>query len=128
MRRASSRDPEMHQTKKGNQWYHGMKVHAGVDAGTGFVHTIEGTAANVSDVSMTLAGGQVQTQYTGPAECDEEWFWIVNGILDTTKTGLVEYDGGRFMIAAGRILREVNGLVMDPNKSVWYYLANGQVV
>ena len=93
----------MHQTKKGNQWYHGMKVHAGVDAGTGFVHTIEGTAANVSDVSMTLAGGQVQTQYTGPAECDEEWFWIVNGILDTTKTGLVEYDGGRFMIAAGRI-------------------------
>lgn len=30
-----------------------MKVHAGVDAGTGFVHTIEGTAANVSDVSMT---------------------------------------------------------------------------
>ena len=127
MRRASSRDPEMHQTKKGNQWYHGMKVHAGVDAGTGFVHTIEGTAANVSDVSMTLAGGQVQTQYTSPAECDEEWFWIVNGILDTTKTGLVEYDGGRFMIAAGRILREVNGLVMDPNKSVWYYLANGQV-
>ena len=43
----------MHQTKKENQWYHGMKVHAGVDAGTGFVHTIEGTAANVIDVSMT---------------------------------------------------------------------------
>ena len=46
------RDPEMHQTKKGNQWYHGMKVHAGVDAGTGFVHTIEGTAANVHDSVM----------------------------------------------------------------------------
>ena len=30
------RDPEMHQTKKGNQWYHGMKVHAGVDCGTGY--------------------------------------------------------------------------------------------
>ena len=43
------RDPEMHQTKKGNQWYHGMKVHAGVDAGTGYVHTITGTAANVHD-------------------------------------------------------------------------------
>ena len=43
------RDPEMHQTKKGNQWYHGMKVHAGVDAGSGFVHTIDGTAANVHD-------------------------------------------------------------------------------
>ena len=33
--RTGTRDPEMHQTKKGNQWYHGMKVHAGVDAGTG---------------------------------------------------------------------------------------------
>ena len=44
-----TRDPEMHQTKKGNQWYHGMKVHTGVDAGTGYVHTITGTAANVHD-------------------------------------------------------------------------------
>ena len=44
------RDPEMHQTKKGNQWYHGMKVHAGVDAGTGYIHTITGTAANVHDI------------------------------------------------------------------------------
>ena len=51
--KSGERDPEMHQTKKGKQWYHGMKVHTGVDAGTGFVHTIEGTAANVSDVSMT---------------------------------------------------------------------------
>lgn len=47
--RTGERDPEMHQTKKGNQWYHGMKVHAGVDAGTGYVHTIEGTAANIHD-------------------------------------------------------------------------------
>lgn len=47
------RDPEMHQTKKGNQWYHGMKVHAGVDAGSGYVHTITGTAANVHDVTET---------------------------------------------------------------------------
>ena len=44
------RDPEMHQTKKGNQWYHGMKVHIGVDAGTGHVHTITATAANVHDI------------------------------------------------------------------------------
>ena len=47
--RTGTRDPETHQTKKGNQWYHGMKVHAGVDAGTGYIHTIEGTAANVHD-------------------------------------------------------------------------------
>ena len=45
------RDEEMHQTKKGNQWYFGMKVHSGVDAGSGYVHTITGTAANVHDVS-----------------------------------------------------------------------------
>lgn len=47
------RDPEMHQTKKGNEWYFGMKVHAGVDAGTGYVHTITVTAANVHDVAET---------------------------------------------------------------------------
>lgn len=39
----------MHQTKKGNEWYFGMKVHSGVDAGSGYVHTITGTAANVHD-------------------------------------------------------------------------------
>ena len=44
------RDDEMHQTKKGNQWYFGMKVHSGVDAGSGYVHTITGTSANVHDV------------------------------------------------------------------------------
>ena len=44
------RDPEMHQTKKGNQWYFGMKAHIGVDADSGLVHTVRGTAANVSDV------------------------------------------------------------------------------
>ena len=46
------RDPEMHSTKKGNQWRFGMKCHAGVDAGTGYVHTIEVTPANVHDVTV----------------------------------------------------------------------------
>ena len=46
---SGERDPEMHQTKKGNQWYFGMKVHSRVDAGTGYVHTITGTSANVHD-------------------------------------------------------------------------------
>jgi len=44
------RDPEMHQTKKGNQWYFGMKAHIGVDADSGLVHTVSATAANESDV------------------------------------------------------------------------------
>ena len=50
-----SRDPEMHQTKKGNQWYFGMKMHIGVDDQDGLIHTMASTAANVSDVVM--AGG-----------------------------------------------------------------------
>jgi IS5 family transposase len=44
------RDPEMHQTRKGNQWYFGMKAHIGTDAGTGYVHTVTCTAANVPDI------------------------------------------------------------------------------
>ena len=44
----------MHQTKKGNQRHFGMKCHTGVDAGSGFVHTGEATAANVHDVTMAI--------------------------------------------------------------------------
>jgi len=44
------RDPEMRQTKKGQQWYFGMKAHIGVDAGTGYVHSVTATAANVHDL------------------------------------------------------------------------------
>lgn len=47
-----SRDPEAHQAKKGNNWHFGYKAHAGADAGTGLVHTVEVTAANVSDVAV----------------------------------------------------------------------------
>ncbi len=49
---AGVRDPEMHQTRKGNQWYFGMKAHVGVDAGTGYVHTVTATAANVHDLEQ----------------------------------------------------------------------------
>jgi IS5 family transposase len=47
-----ARDPEMHQTKKGNEWRFGMKCHIGVDAGSGLVHTMEVTAANEHDVTV----------------------------------------------------------------------------
>ncbi len=56
------RDPEMHQTKKGNQWHFGMKCHIGVDADSGLVHTMVGTAANVNDV--TQAGALVHGEET----------------------------------------------------------------
>jgi IS5 family transposase len=55
-----SRDPEMHSSKKGNQWYFGMKAHIGVDAESGLVHTVRGTSGHVSDIAEanTLLHGQ----------------------------------------------------------------------
>ena len=49
------RDPEMHQTKKGNQWHFGMKAHIGVDADSGLVHTVTTTPANAHDVTQAHA-------------------------------------------------------------------------
>jgi IS5 family transposase len=52
---SGDRDPEMHQTKKGNQWYFGMKAHIGTDAALGLTHTLVTTPANVSDVTQAHA-------------------------------------------------------------------------
>jgi len=55
------RDPQMHQTRKGKQWYFGMKMHTGVDDGFGLVHTVRATSANVADVNVfgeLLHGGE----------------------------------------------------------------------
>jgi transposase, IS5 family len=59
---AHGRDPEMHQAKKGNQWYFGLKAHIGVDKESGLVHTLVTTSANVSDISQApaLLHGQEQ--------------------------------------------------------------------
>ena len=56
------RDPEMHQTRKGNQWYFGMKAHIGADRDSKLVHTVVVTAANVADITKTseLLHGQEQ--------------------------------------------------------------------
>jgi len=50
-----TRDPDMHQTKKGNQWFFGMKAHIGVDAESGIVHSVVATAANVGDITQAGA-------------------------------------------------------------------------
>jgi len=69
---AKQRDPEMHQTKKGNQWYFGLKAHIGADRASKLVHTVVVTAANVADISKTaelLHGAETQVHadagYTG---------------------------------------------------------------
>lgn len=51
--KGKSRDPEMHQTKKGNEWHFGMKAHVGADADSGLVHSLHTTAANESDIAHT---------------------------------------------------------------------------
>lgn len=73
-----SRDPEMHQAKKGNDWHFGMKAHVGVDADSGLVHSVVTTAANESDVSQAhaLLHGHEQeafgdAAYTGVDKRDE---------------------------------------------------------
>ena len=50
--KAKARDPEMHQTKNGNQWHFGMKAHIGVDVASGVVHSLTGTAANEADINQ----------------------------------------------------------------------------
>jgi IS5 family transposase len=59
------RDPEMHQTRKGKQWYFGMKVHIGVDKDNGLIHSIETTSANVHDLTPAaeLLHGQETVVY-----------------------------------------------------------------
>ncbi len=52
---SGERDPEMHQTKKGNQWHFGMKAHIGVDADSGLVHTVTTTPANAHDITQAAA-------------------------------------------------------------------------
>lgn len=76
--KSRKRDPEMHQTKKGNEWYFGMKAHIGVDAHSGAAHSLETTPANVADVTQTdkLLHGQEKmvfgdSGYQGAEKRDE---------------------------------------------------------
>jgi transposase, IS5 family len=73
-----ARDPEMHQTKKGNEWHFGMKAHVGADAQSGLVHSLHTTAANESDLAhahQVLHGQETRAHldagYTGVQKRDE---------------------------------------------------------
>jgi transposase, IS5 family len=97
-----SRDPEMHQTRKGNQWHFGMKAHIGVDVASGVVHTVVGTAANEADINQTasLLHGQEEdvfadAGYTGadkrPEHEDRDVAWniaIKRSIIKALPKGL----------------------------------------
>lgn len=90
------RDPEMHQTKKGNQYCFGMKAHIGVDDESGLVHSVVGTAATVADVTQVdklLHGDEnvvcTDADYTGVEKrsehADREVIWQVAARRSTYK-------------------------------------------
>jgi len=102
-----SRDPEMHQTKKGHQWHFGMKAHVGVDVASGVVHTVVGTAANEADINQMAAvlhGREeavfADAGYTGadkrPEHAEREVSWniaIRRGIIKALPKGLRDWAG-----------------------------------
>jgi len=90
------RDPEMHQTKKGSQYYFGMKSHIGVDAESGLVHSLAGTAANVADVTQVdkLVHGEEKyvcgdAGYSGvqkrPEHKDRQMIWSISARPSSAK-------------------------------------------
>jgi transposase, IS5 family len=103
--KSKTRDPEMHQTKKGNQWHFGMKAHIGVDVASGVVHTVVGTAANEADINQTAAllhGREeavfADAGYTGadkrPEHEDRDVSWniaIKRGIIKALPKGLRDW-------------------------------------
>ena len=94
------RDPEMHRTKKGNQWHFGMKAHIGVDAESRLAHSLETTAANAADVTTAhavlhgdeeAAWGEPATRGSGSAR------------RTRARTGLAGGDEARQAASAGQV-------------------------
>lgn len=78
------------------------------------------------DTFYYLSAGQLLDNFTGITMYNNEWFYVENGKLDTTKDGLIEYNGETFVIAAGRILTNLNGAWMNTD-GTWYFVAVGRV-
>jgi IS5 family transposase len=118
------RDPEMHQTRKGNEWHFGMKAHVGVDADSGLVHSVVGTAANESDVSQAhalLHGHEAHAfgdaGYTGVEKREEmqgatvKWHVAIKrGKIKTMREGALK----DLLIAAERTKAQIRARVEHP--------------
>jgi IS5 family transposase len=97
------RDPEMHQTRKGQQWYFGMKAHIGADRDSKLVHTVVVTAANVADITKTaelLHGHETQVHADAGYLGVEKRAEIValkpdDGLADRPQTRPAQNDGRR---------------------------------
>ena len=122
--REKKRDPEMHQTKKGNDWHFGMKAHIGVDVESGLVHTVVGTAANVSDVTQAhaLLHGEeavvfADAGYQGvdkrEENCDTPVSWEV-AMKRGTRKALPETDEGKGLEAMEQAKASTRAKVEHP--------------
>jgi IS5 family transposase len=121
--KSKARDPEMHQTKKANQWHFGMKAHIGVDVASGVVHTLTGTAANEADINQMAAvlhGREeavfADAGYTGadkrPEHADRDVSWniaIKRSIIKALPKGLRDV-----VEPAERALSQVRAWVEHP--------------
>ncbi len=101
------RDPEMHQTKKGNQWRFGMKCHVGVDAGSGLVHTLDVTPANTHDI--TMAAGLIRE--------DDEVVYGDSGYVGLEKRPEVQEDA-HLSTVSYRINRRPSSLPKVPDNMI----------
>ena len=121
---SGQRDPEMHQTKKGNQWYFGMKAHIGVDAESGLTHTVVTTAANVSDITQahallhgaeTTAFGDAGYQGVEKREenRDSEVSWHV-ALRPGKRRALPDNESGRLRERAEQIKASIRAKVEHP--------------
>jgi transposase, IS5 family len=121
--KSKTRDPEMHQTKKGNQWHFGMKAHIGVDVASGVVHPVTGTVANDADINQMAAvlhGREeavfADAGYTGadkrPEHEDRNVSWniaVKRGIIKALPKGLRDWAE-----AVERALSQVRAWVEHP--------------
>ena len=113
------RDPEMHQTKKGNQWYFGMKAHIGADRASKLVHTVVVTAANVADLTKTaeLLHGAERCKFT-PTRATPAWKSVPEIVALGAEAGLADCVQGRHHQSAGRRCGERGGQGRRKSQSV----------
>src|SRR4030095_16305247 len=112
------RDPEMHQTKKGDQWYFGMKAHIGADAESGLVHSVQVTSAHESDIAHTheLLHGQerrvhADAGYRGVDKRPEIVAAQAEGRIGAKVTWLVAAKRGSVKAMPEGVLKELTVLV-----------------
>lgn len=122
--RDKQRDPDMHQTKKGNQWYFGMKLHIGADADSGLVHTVVATAANVGDVTQAgalLHGNEENVYgdagYQGAEKREENQGRAVSwhvALRPGKRRALPDTPQGRFLDQLERVKAQIRSKVEHP--------------